>query len=78
MKINNYYKFRFLWKRGSDYLENNLAQDIVKYGHIISDKELFDSGGKPVRIRLVYYQNAVYYHCMVAGQLEELIDISEV
>jgi hypothetical protein len=59
-------------------LENNLAQDIIRYGHIISDKELFDSDEKPVRIRLVYYQNAVYYHCIVAGQLEELIDISEV
>jgi hypothetical protein len=57
-------------------LEDNLAQDIIRCGHFILDKELFDSDGKPVRVRLVYYQNAVYYHYMAAGQLEELIDIS--
>jgi hypothetical protein len=61
-----------------DSLKGDLAQDIIRYGNIMSDKGLFDSNGKPVRVRLIQYKNTTYYYYMVAGQLEELINISEI
>lgn len=50
------------------------ANDVLRYGTIITDDELFyrcDDMVTEVRIRLFSYESAIYYIKMINGEVEE-------
>lgn len=50
------------------------VDDVLRYGTIITDGQLYDrcdDMAAEVRIRLVNYENVIYYIKMVNGEIEE-------
>ena len=50
------------------------ADDVLRYGAILTDDELFDrcdDMAAEVRIRLFSYENTIYYIKMINGEVEE-------
>jgi hypothetical protein len=64
-------------------MDKKFAQDLIRYGTIMVDKEYFTSDGKPVRVRIIHYWNReitkheFYYYEMINGKFSKLIDISD-
>ena len=46
-------------------------KDALRYGEIISDESFVLYGGQNVRIRIISYNNYIYYHKMTDGEVEE-------
>ena len=44
-------------------------KDVVRYGEIISDESFALYSGQNVRIRIVSYNDHIYYHKMVDGEV---------
>ncbi len=51
--------------------KNSLQNDILRYGTILTDDELWDEMDACVRIKIVSYKQAVYYVKMVNGEIAE-------
>ena len=50
------------------------VDDVFRYGTILTDDELFDRCDEMaawVRIRIVNYDNSIYYVKMINGEVEE-------
>ena len=50
------------------------VDDVLRYGTILTDDELFnrcDDMAAEVRIRLFSYENTIYYIKMINGEVEE-------
>lgn len=47
------------------------SNDILRYGTILTDDELWDKTDACVRIKIVSYEQAVYYVKMVKGEIVE-------
>ena len=47
------------------------SNDILRYGTILTDDELWDKTDACVRIKIVSYEQAVYYVKMVKGEIAE-------
>lgn len=48
-----------------------IANDILRYGTILTDDELWDETDAYIRIKIVSYEQAVYYVKMVNGEIVE-------
>lgn len=44
-------------------------KDVLRYGEIINDESFVLSDGQNVRIRIFSYNNYIYYHKMVDGEV---------
>ena len=51
--------------------KESIANDILRYGTILTDDELWDKTDACVRIKIVSYEQAVYYVKMVNGEIVE-------
>lgn len=51
--------------------EESIANDILRYGTILTDDELWDETDACVHIKIVSYEQAVYYVKMVNGEVVE-------
>ena len=51
--------------------KESTANDILRYGTILTDDELWDETDACVRIKIVSYEQAVYYIKMVNGEIVE-------
>lgn len=50
------------------------ANDVLRYGTILTDDELFDRCDEMasyIRVRIVSYQGGIYYHKMINDEVEE-------
>ena len=55
--------------------EESIANDILRYGTILTDDELWDETEACVRIKIVSYEQTVYYVKMING---EVVDFKKV
>ena len=46
-------------------------KDVLRYGEIISDESFILSDGQNIRIRIISYNDYIYYHKMADGEVEE-------
>ena len=53
-------------------------EDVLRYGEIIRDENFVLYGGQNVRIRIISYNNYIYYHKMTDGKVEELKKVGAV
>ena len=44
-------------------------KDVLRYGEIINDESFVLSGGQNVRIRIISYNDYIYYHKMADGEV---------
>lgn len=51
--------------------EESIANDILRYGTILTDDELWDETDACVRIKIVSYKQTVYYVKMINGKIAE-------
>lgn len=51
--------------------KNSLKNDILRYGTILTDDELWDEMDACVRIKIVSYKQTVYYVKMINGKIAE-------
>lgn len=51
--------------------KESIANDILRYGTILTDDELWDETDACTRIKIVSYEQAVYYVKMVNGEIAE-------
>ena len=51
--------------------EESIANDILRYGTILTDDELWDETDACVRIKIVSYEQTVYYVKMINGEVVE-------
>ena len=51
--------------------KESIANDILRYGIILTDDELWDETDACVRIKIVSYEQAIYYVKMVNGEIVE-------
>ena len=52
------------------YLIDKIAdKDVLRYGEIISDESFVLYSGQNVRIRIISYNDYIYYHKMVDGEV---------
>lgn len=51
--------------------EESIANDILRYGTILTDDELWDETDACIRIKIVSYEQAVYYVKMINGEIAE-------
>lgn len=47
------------------------VDDVLRYGTILTDDELWDEGDVCVRIKIVSYEQTVYYVKMINGNVVE-------
>lgn len=74
-ELNGYYVPTCMFKVDDANLDKEpSANDILRYGTILTDDELFDrcdDMAAEVRIRLFSYENTIYYIKMINGEVEE-------
>lgn len=46
-------------------------KDVLRYGEIINDESFVLYSGQNVRIRIIFYNDSIYYIKMVNGEVEE-------
>ena len=51
------------------------AKDVLRYGEIINDESFVLYSGQNVRIRIISYNDSIYYHKMVNGEVVEFKEI---
>ena len=51
--------------------KESVANDILRYGTILTDDELLDESDACVRIKIVSYEQAIYYVKIVNGEIVE-------
>lgn len=51
--------------------KESIANDILRYGIILTDDEFWDETDACIRIKIVSYEQAVYYVKMVNGEIVE-------
>ena len=51
-------------------------KDVLRYGEIISDESFILSGGQNIRIRIISYNDSIYYHKMTDGEVVDFKCIS--
>ena len=52
------------------YLIDEVAdKDVLRYGEIISDESFILSDGQNIRIRIISYNDYIYYHKMADGEV---------
>ena len=51
------------------------SQDILRYGEVTVDEQLVLDGKYNIRIRIISYNNSIYYHKMVNGEIVEFKEI---
>ena len=45
------------------------SKDVLRYGEIISDESFILSDGQNIRIRIISYNDYIYYHKMADGEV---------
>ena len=50
-------------------------KDVLRYGEIINDESFVLYSGQNVRIRIISYNDYIYYHKMVNGEVVEFKEI---
>ena len=50
-------------------------KDVLRYGEIINDESFVLYSGQNVRIRIISYNDSIYYHKMVNGEVVEFKEI---
>lgn len=76
--VDNYAVPSYLFEN----LDNSMSWDmgaasdnLLRYGKIIADEQLYDRADEMaanVRIRIIKYNDGLYYHKMVNGQVDEI------
>ena len=51
-------------------------KDVLRYGEIINDESFVLSDGQNIRIRIISYNDYIYYHKMVDGEIVDFKPIS--
>lgn len=54
------------------------SKEILKYGNIITDDFMEDKIGNFVRIRVIRYDDKIYYLKMKNGLIEDLVEFNDV
>ena len=49
--------------------DKDVDKDVLRYGEIISDENFVLYGGQNVRIRIISYNDYIYYHKMADGEV---------
>ena len=77
-KVRDVYKYVSSFRDVEDgfvfplYLIDKVTdKDVLRYGEIISDENFVLYGGQNVRIRIISYNNYIYYHKMTDGKVVE-------
>ena len=50
-------------------IDKDTAKDVLRYGEITSDENFILSDGQNVRIRIISYNDYIYYHKTVDGEV---------
>ena len=50
-------------------IDEDTAKDVLRYGEIINDESFVLSDGQNIRIRIISYNDYIYYHKMVDGKV---------
>ena len=50
-------------------IDKIIDKDVLRYGEIINDESFVLSDGQNVRIRIISYNDYIYYHKMVDGEV---------
>ena len=50
-------------------IDKDTAKDVLRYGEIISDESFVLYSGQNVRIRIISYNDYIYYHKMADGEV---------
>ena len=59
-------------------VDDTNSNDILRYGTILTDDELWDETDACIRIKIVSYEQAVYYVKMVNGKIAEFKKVGAV
>ena len=51
------------------YLIDKVTEDVLRYGEIINDESFALYSGQNVRIRIISYNDYIYYHKMADGEI---------
>ena len=54
---------------------NATPEDVLRYGEIINDESFVLSDGQNVRIRIISYNDYIYYHKMADGEVVDFKNI---
>lgn len=49
-------------------LESPIEPTVLRCGTYLSDDNFYDEAEQPVRIRIINYDDKIYYHKMIAGE----------
>ena len=50
-------------------IDKDTAKDVLRYGEIINDESFVLSDGQNIRIRIISYNDYIYYHKMADGEV---------
>ena len=50
-------------------IDKDTTKDVLRYGEIINDESFVLSDGQNVRIRIISYNDYIYYHKMTDGEV---------
>lgn len=77
-ELNGFFVPTCVFKVDDENLDDNesldkesIANDILRYGTILTDDELWDETDACVRIKIVSYEDNIYYIKMVNGEVVE-------
>lgn len=49
-----------------------IGKDLLRYGRLVISKELFDSDGTPIRVRIFYHSDQYWYTEMKNGKFIDI------
>jgi hypothetical protein len=49
-----------------------IGRDLLRYGRLVISKELFDSDGTPIRVRIFYHNDQYWYTEMKSGKFIDI------
>ena len=71
-ELNGFFVPTCVFKADDENLdEESIANNILRYGTILTDDELWDETDACVRIKIVSYEQTVYYVKMINGEVVE-------
>ena len=56
-------------------IDKVIDKDVLRYGEIISDESFILSDGQNIRIRIISYNDYIYYHKMTDGEVVDFKSI---
>lgn len=68
--------FKTFWDYCIDWIKFVSPDDSLRYGNILTDDMFSDGTGWHYRIRTISYDNRIFYHKMVNGEVAEFKELT--